>query len=1372
MLTLFESEVLGMRCFNQINFNCMKKLFTSLGILLCALLASAQTVTCTWDFDNPISGGKADGWTIYAYGSPNISNGVLKLTATRNAGYCHLTLAAPAGTNIVNADQSKRFLIRVKNGTKDRIANFIWTTSSGDSKMEILMSTEDADFKEYVLDLTHDQRWQGDITKLLIQLPIPINPHSDQLPIEIDYLRFTEAVSVAQLPPLVAKLPAPFGTNLSGGEFSFSGGASDWRYPRTQELDYLASKGFKLIRLPFLWERLQPTLNGALDVESLSHLKNIVWAARTRGMWVLLDLHNYNRRRTKNPDNTITDAIIGTNDAPISAIQDFWKKMAAEFKNFDNIYAHGIMNEPYSIPREIPWVNTAQAIIDAIRTEDTQNTIMVGGDSYSSASSWPAVSDNLRKLKDPSDNLMFEAHSYFDKNSAGEYSTYVLDGATAQTGVNRVTPFVEWLKKYNLRGFMGEYGIPNNPNADSDKADAVDNSLWNTLLDNTLTYLSSNGVNGTYWSYGTSWGTYKLNVYPNSNGTERPQMQVLANHLFASAPSTLPGINSALVVSYKAGKPMLYKPTATNNPTAYVVTQLPSGLSYNSTSNEITGTMPSGTHTVKIRASNGGGLGEERELVMRGVTLKIPGTLQAEEYDAGGQDVGYHDKSIGNSGNFLHRDEDVDFRRSGPTSSYIYSVTHTIPGEWLNYTTNVEQQGAYRVKFRYVTTTNDTKVNFKVDNAIVAENVELATTADLNAWTDKIFEIPTMTAGEHLFTLEVVSGTFDVDRMEFSLVTPAITPANLTAAAAGIEKVNLSWDASTNATSYKLERSESAAGTFSVIAQNLTVTSFTDETVSPGTTYFYRIKGVNVLGDGVASPNVTATTANLEIPAKVATLTTLAKNGSVELSWTEQLDINTYLIKRATTAGGPYTTIHTATSSPYTDQSVVNGTSYYYVVAAQNSLGEGENSDEKTATPSNVEYAYWSFDQIDQSTGVIDSWGNYNGTFDINASFGSNANTSHITFLEPANSYLNNAIRFRNKAASYVKLPNGLMSDVDDFTISVYYRHISNVVGGRIFDFGVGENYLSTEGNTNRKMMYLSARAGAHNGVTYAIQNGGALQTIETNVVLATGQPTVWHHIVVTKAGSTVTVYVNGQQAGQKTNMSIKPSDLGFTTANFLGKSRFSPPAVLDGAIDEFKIFTRAFTQAEVALLGPTVMPVAFLDFEAEKQKNGSVILNWSTATESNNSHFELLRSTDGKLFDPIAHLKAGTNTSAVKQYRYTDHTPKLGINYYKLKQVDLDGTASFHTKILAVASGLNNEGDLKIYANAGKLNLNVATTQASDFDLYLSDVSGKIVAKFANKVVPGSNVFEFALAQQLKGAYIATYLTKGEKKSVKLIIN
>ncbi|RZK73961.1 MAG: LamG domain-containing protein, partial [Pedobacter sp.] len=535
-------------------------------------------------------------------------------------------------------------------------------------------------------------------------------------------------------------------------------------------------------------------------------------------------------------------------------------------------------------------------------------------------------------------------------------------------------------------------------------------------------------------------------------------------------------------------------------------------------------------------------------------------------------------------------------------------------------------------------------------------------------------------------------------------------------------------------------------------------------------TYYYRIKGVNILGDGVASANVTATTAAFTIPAKVTGVTVAAGNAWVELNWTSQLDVPEYLVKRATTLGGPYTTLATVTTTSYKDETVINNTNYYYVISAKNSLGEGADSDEIVAKPSNEEYAYWKFDHNNTTTLVTDSWGTNHGSFDPAVVISTNTMLSDITFNEPVNSHLNNSIRFRGRTRSYVKLPVGTISDLNDFTISLWYRQVANMNGARIFDFGVGEDYETNTPATTRKMMFLIPRsATTGNRITYGVQNGGTLQQLEGNTTLTNGQ---WYHIVITQAGNTVTMYVNGTQVGQKTDMTIKPADLGSTTVNYLGRSRFTTSSRIDGVLDEFKIYNKALTGTEVNQLRASVLPVAFLDFEAQKQKTGSITLNWSTASEKNNSHFEVLRSADGKFFDNIAHVNGNLNTSEVKSYSFVDRTPKLGINYYSLKQIDLDGKEAFHPKVLAISASLNNGADLKMYTAREKLNVQVNANEAASFEVFLSDMTGRVLAKFANKVVPGNNAFEFPLPKFGQGTYIATYLSKGEKKSIKLIIN
>jgi hypothetical protein len=82
-----------------------------------------------------------------------------------------------------------------------------------------------------------------------------------------------------------------------------------------------------------------------------------------------------------------------------------------------------------------------------------------------------------------------------------------------------------------------------------------------------------------------------------------------------------------------------------------------------------------------------------------------------------------------------------------------------------------------------------------------------------------------------------------------------------------------------------------------------------------------------------------------------AGLTATAGDAVVTLNWTASTGATGYNVKRASTSGGPYTKLASPTSTGYTDTAVTNGTTYYYVVSAQNAAGESANSAQVSATP-------------------------------------------------------------------------------------------------------------------------------------------------------------------------------------------------------------------------------------------------------------------------------------------------------------------------------------------------------------------------------------------------------------------------------------
>ena len=93
----------------------------------------------------------------------------------------------------------------------------------------------------------------------------------------------------------------------------------------------------------------------------------------------------------------------------------------------------------------------------------------------------------------------------------------------------------------------------------------------------------------------------------------------------------------------------------------------------------------------------------------------------------------------------------------------------------------------------------------------------------------------------------------------------------------------------------------------------------------------------------------------IQVPAVPTGLTATAGNGQVALSWSASSGATSYTVKRATSAGGPYTNIANVSATSYTDTSVTNGTTYYYVVSASNSAGGSANSSQASATPSGIQ---------------------------------------------------------------------------------------------------------------------------------------------------------------------------------------------------------------------------------------------------------------------------------------------------------------------------------------------------------------------------------------------------------------------------------
>lgn len=180
--------------------------------------------------------------------------------------------------------------------------------------------------------------------------------------------------------------------------------------------------------------------------------------------------------------------------------------------------------------------------------------------------------------------------------------------------------------------------------------------------------------------------------------------------------------------------------------------------------------------------------------------------------------------------------------------------------------------------------------------------------------------------------------------------TPSIpaTPTGL-AATGGNAVVNLSWTATSGATTYNIYRSTTARGFYRLIAAP-TTNSYADTIVTNGKTYHYIISAANSAGASAKTSSVNATP-GLTAPSAPTGIGASGGNAQVIVSWTASATATSYNVKRSTTSGSGYSTVGSPSASPFTDTGRTNGTTYYYVVSALNAAGESANSSQASATP-------------------------------------------------------------------------------------------------------------------------------------------------------------------------------------------------------------------------------------------------------------------------------------------------------------------------------------------------------------------------------------------------------------------------------------
>jgi hypothetical protein len=249
-----------------------------------------------------------------------------------------------------------------------------------------------------------------------------------------------------------------------------------------------------------------------------------------------------------------------------------------------------------------------------------------------------------------------------------------------------------------------------------------------------------------------------------------------------------------------------------------------------------------------------------------GTPYPVPGIIQAENFDRGGEGIAYHDKVQGNSGGRYRTAEDVDIIVSSDPAGGGHVINSFETGEWLNYTIDVQSTASYDIELRASSPFAGGAFRIELDGQNLTGQIAMPNTGSWSnfQWIGRK-SVP-LAAGRHVMRIVADQQFFNLNSIRLQLAADSqapSAPANLGAAAASSSQIDLSWSPATDAVGvagYRIYRNGTQIA-------SLQGTAYSNAGLSPATNYSYSVEAFDAAGNVSARSNTaSATTRSLQAP--------------------------------------------------------------------------------------------------------------------------------------------------------------------------------------------------------------------------------------------------------------------------------------------------------------------------------------------------------------------------------------------------------------------------------------------------------------------------------------------------------------------------
>jgi hypothetical protein len=311
--------------------------------------------------------------------------------------------------------------------------------------------------------------------------------------------------------------------------------------------------------------------------------------------------------------------------------------------------------------------------------------------------------------------------------------------------------------------------------------------------------------------------------------------------------------------------------------------------------------------------------------------------------------------------------------------------------------------------------------------------------------------------------------------------------------------------------------------------------------------------------DQLGFTTLTATLDPIPEGAPPSGLTAQARGSAAVLSWWGSANAASYVVRRASAAGGPYKTIATVTDTTYRDATVSADAAYYYKVVALVSSNKQLVSNMATVSMAPkliAEYPFMAGSATDDTR-----------------------QQRPVSLVNGASIAAGGALAL-NGADQYAQLPDGIADGLTDCTVACWVKLAKVDKFARVFD--LGDDAISY-------VFFAPCGGDGNPQFTITCAGGSGEQTVRSATPFPIG---VWTHVAVTLVDGVATLYINGAVAGSKSGVPYTPADFGHSHRNYLGRSQYTDSSqskyndpYLNGSIADFRLYSGGLTREGIAEL-------------------------------------------------------------------------------------------------------------------------------------------------------------------------------------------